>query len=498
MADTSALESEARALSAAHEREGASSNAAPAEVTCGLAAADYERYGRQLIMPAFGPAAQSALQSLSVLIVGAGGLGCPVAMYLAAAGVKHLTIVDHDTVDVSNLHRQIGHAEARRSMPKAESLALTCRGINSGVRVEAVVARFGASNGQRLVYANDIVVDASDNPATRYMVNDAAILAGKPLVSAAAVSTDGQLSVYGWRGGPCYRCVVPEPPPPAAVATCSDVGVLGPIVGIMGSLQALEVMKIAAALAREKAAAMSATAATAEAPALAQAHTPTLGEALASKMLLVDGSDGKFRLVSLRGRSPDCAVCSASRTIASLDDCAAWCAARGLVASDAPLAPEPSQQANCACAVENARKSAAARLIAADGAVPSASVRDLAAARSGHGATRPLVIDVRAPVQFAIASLRDSHCIPLSVLQHRREAAIARISQLCKERNVHAAAAAPDASGAAETPVYVLCRRGVDSLVATQLLNEAGIKAVNVAGGLQEWSRSVDRSFPRY
>lgn len=150
------------------------------------------------------------------------------------------------------MHRQVAHTEARQGAPKTASLAAALRALNSGLTVDEHQTRFTFKNAGKLVEAYDIIVDASDNPGTRYLINDAAILAKKPLVSGAAVGTDGQLSVYGYKGGPCYRCLHPAAPPSGSFVSCSDAGVLGPITGVIGSLQALEVMKIAAAMALER------------------------------------------------------------------------------------------------------------------------------------------------------------------------------------------------------------------------------------------------------
>ncbi|KXZ45110.1 hypothetical protein GPECTOR_58g559 [Gonium pectorale] len=174
----------------------------------------------------------------SVLVVGCGGLGSPVAMYLAAAGVGRLGLVDHDTVDVTNLHRQVMHATSRVGMHKALSGRLTCSAINPTIQVEVHTCGFSPATALALADAYDVVVDCSDNPATRYLVSDACVVSGKPLVSAAAVGTDGQLTVYNYgEDGPCYRCLFPESPAPENCSRCGEAGVLGVVPGIMGTLQ---------------------------------------------------------------------------------------------------------------------------------------------------------------------------------------------------------------------------------------------------------------------
>lgn len=209
-----------------------------------LPPAAVERYSRQMLLPAVGPAAQKKLLSRSVLVVGAGGLGCPVILYLAGAGVGRLGIVDCDTVDVSNLHRQIAHTEERAGMNKAESGRLAALALNSSITVTAHSVKFSSAVGIDLVSAYDLVVDATDNPGTRYLINDACVLAGRPLISGAALGMNGQLSVYHHAGGPCYRCVFPEPAPRASFVSCSDGGVMGPAVGLIATQQAMEALKV--------------------------------------------------------------------------------------------------------------------------------------------------------------------------------------------------------------------------------------------------------------
>lgn len=162
-----------------------------------------------------------------MLVVGAGGLGCPAAIYLAAAGVGRLGIVDHDSVETSNLHRQIMHTEGAVGVPKAVSLARSVRALNSLVAVEAHSVQFDSGNAAPLVSSYDVVLDCSDNPATRYLINDACVLAGRPLVSASALRWEGQMTVYHHRDGPCYRCLYPVPPDAKFVTNCSDGGVIG-------------------------------------------------------------------------------------------------------------------------------------------------------------------------------------------------------------------------------------------------------------------------------
>ncbi|CAG8775452.1 9424_t:CDS:10, partial [Racocetra persica] len=207
---------------------------------------EYLRYGRQLILPDFGISGQLKLKNKSILIVGAGGLGAPAALYLAAAGVGNLGIIDYDSVESSNLQRQIIHNESRTGISKAQSAKMTIQGLNSLCECVAYDLLLDSSNALDIIRKYDIVVDATDNVATRYLLNDACVLTGKPLVSGSALRMDGQLTVYNYRGGPCYRCIFPKPSPPESVLNCDDGGILGVVTGVIGCLQALQAIKIAA------------------------------------------------------------------------------------------------------------------------------------------------------------------------------------------------------------------------------------------------------------
>ncbi len=207
------------------------------------AAADLARYSRQLTLPEFGLEGQRRLGESSVLIVGAGGLGSPVALYLAAAGVGRIGIVDDDKVELSNLHRQILHATADIGREKAVSAAESIARLNPGVRVDPIVKRVDASNAAMLIAGYDLVVDGSDNYATRYAVNDACAAAAKPWVYGSVERFSGQVALFGAEGGPCYRCLYPRPPAPGSTPSCEEIGVLGAVPGVVGSLQAVEALK---------------------------------------------------------------------------------------------------------------------------------------------------------------------------------------------------------------------------------------------------------------
>lgn len=472
------------------------------ELCCSLTPPDILRYSRQLLVPAFGAPGQEALRGISALIIGAGGLGCPAATYLCGAGIGLLGIVDSDVVDVNNLHRQVAHCEALVGVPKALSLAAAVRALNSGVAVEPHVTKLTAANGMQLVSAYDVILDCTDNPATRYLINDACVLAGKPLVSGAALGTDGQLSVYNHDGGPCYRCL--HPSPPAFVASCADAGVLGPITGIIGCLQALEVMKIAPAiLTAKKQAASHAIIRSDSSP-----HTQ-MGDNLGGRLLVFDGCDTRFKVVKLRPRSPGCAVCGDRPSITTLGDSEAWSASHGLVPMEVTRRPAPSIDAApanaAACACDSA---SSASLSASTPTVPSISVQQLAALRSDDKAQPLTILDCRSATQYDICALKGSINIPLARLQYDTDTALRLLTEHSSRfaasaaDNSSTAAQGPDASpaspGTADRAIYVLCRRGVDSVTATRLLRSRGLAAFNVTGGLTEWAKEVDTSFPRY
>ncbi len=213
-----------------------------------LSSAEQERYARHLSLAGFGPEAQARLTASRVLVVGAGGLGCPALLYLAAAGVGRITIVDPDHVDVTNLQRQILYTAADAGQPKAEVAARRLRALNDLNEIVPRVARLNRANALALIGDCDVVVDGSDNFATRYLVNDACVLAGRPFVYGAIQGFTGQLSVFNWRGGPTYRCLFPEPPEPGDAPACGEAGVLGVLPGLIGTAQATEAVKVLAGI----------------------------------------------------------------------------------------------------------------------------------------------------------------------------------------------------------------------------------------------------------
>jgi molybdopterin/thiamine biosynthesis adenylyltransferase/rhodanese-related sulfurtransferase len=260
-----------------------------------------ERYSRHLRLPEIGLAGQARLEAATVLVIGAGGLGSPVAYYLAAAGVGTLRIADDDVVDRSNLQRQILHTEARIGAPKVESARDTLAALNPRTRIEAIAERVTSANVEALLAGVDVVVDGADNFPARYLLNDACVKLAKPMVYGAVHRFEGQVSVFDagrHRGGaPCYRCLFPEPPPPEAAPNCAEAGVLGVVPGIVGLLQATEVLKL---LLR-------------------------IGEPLTGRLLHVDALGLRFRETRL-APDPDCPVCPAGRDFPGYIDYARFCA----------------------------------------------------------------------------------------------------------------------------------------------------------------------------
>jgi adenylyltransferase/sulfurtransferase len=206
--------------------------------------AELTRYQRHFSLAGFGPEAQAALKRSRVLVIGAGGLGCPILLYLAAAGVGRITVIDDDTVDATNLQRQVLFTTDDVGQSKAGAAARRLRALNPLIEIVPLTARLTRANALELIRAHDVVTDGSDNFATRYLVNDACVLAGRPLVHGAIQGFEGQASVFNFNGGPTYRCLFPEPPEPGTVPNCSEAGVLGVLPGLIGTIQATETIKI--------------------------------------------------------------------------------------------------------------------------------------------------------------------------------------------------------------------------------------------------------------
>jgi adenylyltransferase/sulfurtransferase len=370
------------------------------------------RYSRHLTLPDVGLEGQTKLRGARVLLVGAGGLGSPAALYLAAAGVGTIGLVDFDVVDASNLQRQIVHGTSSIGRPKTESARERLHDINPHVTIATFPTRLTSTNALDILRDFDVVVDGSDNFPTRYLVNDACVLLGKPNVFGSIFQFDGQMSVFDARGGPCYRCLFAEPPPPDLVPSCAEGGVLGVLPGIIGSLQALEAIKLIVGL-----------------------GTPLIG-----RLLLFDGRRMQFRELAL-AKDPDCPVCGEHPTVTQLIDYEEFCGTlpdgRGK-REDAEISARELQR-------ERARK------------------------------PNLLLLDVREPLEAAIAHIEGARLIPLRDLP-------ARLSEL---------------PGHGE--IVTFCHHGQRSLHAREILRGAGFGNVrSLAGGIDAWSREIDPGVARY
>jgi adenylyltransferase/sulfurtransferase len=259
------------------------------------------RYSRHLILPEVAMEGQKKLKAASVLVIGTGGLGSPLAMYLAAAGIGRLGLVDFDVVDASNLQRQVIHSTRNVGRSKLESAKEYILGINPNVQVDTFEARFTSENALEIARDYDIIIDGTDNFPTRYLVNDVSVLLGKPNVYGSIFRFEGQASVFWAEKGPCYRCLYPEPPPPGLVPSCAEGGVLGVLPGIIGCIQANEAIKLILGK----------------------------GEPLIGRLLLFDALGMRFREMKLR-KDPHCPMCGAHRTIHELIDYEQFCGLTGI------------------------------------------------------------------------------------------------------------------------------------------------------------------------
>lgn len=262
-----------------------------------LSSGEMSYYARHLSLPEIGIAGQEKVKASSILLIGLGGLGAPCGMYLAGAGVGRLGICEFDRVEISNLHRQVLYGTSLAGQPKLEAGIQRLSDLNPHIRIEPLSFPIDPGNARELIRRFDLVVDGTDNFPTRYLVNDACVLEGKPLVSASILSFEGQLSVFNYKGGPCYRCLYAEPPPEGMAPSCAEAGVLGVLPGVMGTLQAVEALKILLGL----------------------------GEAASGKLISYDALTSSFRTLNFE-RDPKCALCGSNPTIRDVLPVYAGCA----------------------------------------------------------------------------------------------------------------------------------------------------------------------------
>lgn len=332
-----------------------------------LTSGEISRYSRHLLLPEIGMEGQERLKAASVLVVGAGGLGSPLMMYLAAAGVGRIGVVDFDTVDESNLQRQVLYGKGDVGEKKLDAVVRRLHDLNDYISVERYDTHLSSENALDIVPQYDLVADGTDNFPTRYLVNDACVLAKKVNIYASIFRFDGQVSVFGTPDGPCYRCVYPEPPPPGMVPSCAEGGVLGVLPGILGSIQATEVIKMIC----------------------------RIGDPLVGRLLLFDALDMHFRTLTIH-RDPECPVCGTSPTISKLIDYEEFCNRSHHSTEDATETLTAGQM-NSPGISELSALELKAKLDAAD---------DL------------LLLDVRTPVEYQMTNIGGT-LIPLPELQER-------------------------------------------------------------------------------
>ncbi|KAK3707058.1 hypothetical protein LTR37_012390 [Vermiconidia calcicola] len=426
----------------------------PAEPVWPLLDNEYRRYGRQMIMPEVGLQGQLRLKNAKVLVIGVGGLGCPAAAYLAGAGIGTLGLMDGDTVELSNLHRQIAHATMREGMSKVDSAYEYLHSLNPLVHYIRYRFHLSPQKAVSIFEQYDLILDCTDHPTSRYLISDTCVVTGKALVSASALKTEGQLVILNnpplppghTSGGPCYRCVFPKPPPAESVLSCGEGGILGPVVGVMGVLQALEAIKVLTNRNQSPDPASS-----------MNGNTKSSQEPVKPTLLMFSAYNSpQFRAVRLRSRRNECAVCSARATITRQSltsgslDYVAFCGAA------APIELlQPQFQVS---------PSDFAKLQRED---------------------RNMLIDVRDEIQYGICALPGSVNVPWtgnaqSWLEKAQQSGVLMDDQREK---------------------YIVCRFGNDSQLAVRAmvdLAKVPMDVKDVKGGFRSWREEVDHSWPDY
>jgi sulfur-carrier protein adenylyltransferase/sulfurtransferase len=399
-----------------------------------LSSAETLRYARHIVLDEVGEEGQGRLKAARVLIVGAGGLGSPASLYLAAAGVGTLGLVDFDVVDASNLQRQVLYGESDLGQPKLDAATARLRDLNPHVRVVAHPERLTSANALDIIGGYDIVVDGTDNFPTRYLVNDACVLLGKRNVYGSILKFDGQLSVFaGGDDAPCYRCLFRQPPPPGLVPNCAEGGVLGALPGIIGSLQALEAIKLITGA----------------------------GEPMIGRLLLFDGLKLRWRELRLR-RNPDCPVCGDHPTVTELIDYDVFCGITEAAEADMPDADMPDADMPDA---ETSREDTPDE-------IEVAQLKE----RLDRGDDLDL-IDVREPFEWRIANLEPygARLIPMGELGDR-------VDELDPQREI----------------VFYCRSGARSGDVVRYLREQGYHRARNLVGGVLAWGAEIDPSFPRY
>ncbi len=400
---------------------------------------EIQRYSRHLIMPEVGIEGQRRLKAASVLLIGTGGLGSPTALYLAAAGIGRMGLVDYDVVDESNLQRQVIHGISTVGMSKLDSAEKRLVDLNPDIQIDKYNVPLTSDNALELFEPYDIIIDGTDNFPTRYLVNDACVKLGKPNVYGSIFRFDGQLSVFYAKEGPCYRCMFPEPPPPGLVPSCAEGGVLGILPGTIGTMQATEAIKLILGI----------------------------GEPMIGRMMLYDALDMSFTNIKVR-KNDNCPVCGIAPEDVELIDYEQFC---GMPAHD------------------HSSFSVAEEDHAGDW-MKTVTVTELKALMDGDEDI--VVLDVRDPHEWAIAAIDGTLRITKGDIQAAKNALLA--GRKLREETV--LAQIPQ-----DKPLYVHCRSGVRSADSIMFLKEAGYDPAqmwNVVGGILAWADEIDPSLPKY
>ncbi|KAK4129041.1 hypothetical protein N657DRAFT_609015 [Parathielavia appendiculata] len=430
---------------------------------------EFDRYSRQMIVPGMGKEGQLRLINSRVLIIGAGGLGCPAAQYIAGAGIGTIGIVDGDVVETSNLHRQIGHATSRIGMTKVDSLITHLRGLNPLPTYISYPTHLTPQNAADIISQYDLVMDCTDNPATRYLISDMCVLLCKPLVSAASVQKSGQLIVLNCpptaqglvdgKYAPCYRCCFRKPPPPSSMVSCGEAGIMGPVVGMMGVAQAGEAIKIlASALHIPRQVTEDVPETNLQQPTLL-IYTYDLESAVGPY---------SFRALKMGGRRKSCFACGAGSTLTL----------------EGVKAGNPNYEQFCSIPTSKANLPPEERITAAA----------YHAAKEKGELPEHILLDTREKEHFSLGSIEGAVNVPFGKLLMKAAS--------IKRGGGSSTDLLPIESSKPDTPIFVVCRTGLDSQETVETLKELGLdnggkrKIVDVVGGMRAWKQDVDPSFP--
>lgn len=402
---------------------------------------EIKRYSRHIIMPEVGIEGQRKLKAASILLIGTGGLGSPTALYLAAAGIGRIGLVDYDVVDESNLQRQIIHGVSTVGIRKIDSAEKRLKDLNPDIQIDKYNVPLTSDNALELFEPYDVIVDGTDNFPTRYLVNDACVKLGKPNVYGSIFRFEGQLSVFYAEAhdeAPCYRCMFPEPPPPGLVPSCAEGGVLGILPGTIGTLQATEAIKLILGI----------------------------GKPMIGRMLLYDALDMEFNTIKVR-KDPNCPVCGITKEEVELIDYEMFCGMPAHDHSDFSTSEEEGYED-----------------------MQSITVTDLKAKLDAGEDI--IVLDVRDPHEWEIAAIDGTLRIPKGDIQAAKNAVLAG-------RKLEDETVLTDIPK--DKPLYVHCRSGKRSADSILFLNEVGYDLNhmwNVEGGILAWADAIDPTLPKY